>query len=135
MSRSIQLRSVVAQGWTTMFIIFVANLTIDIVKSMLNNGSSKWAEHIGLNGAQVILAVMFVYAIMPMLIRGLPWRGFRPVVVAITVLMTLFVAAHEVSHLMAQDKPFGFFHVLDITHHVMGVAVIVAAVLWAREKD
>ena len=135
MNKSERLRSIVAQGWTMMFIVFLANLTIEVVRSMLTNDSLKWAEHIGTYGLRVILAVMVTYALMPMLVRAVSARWFRPAVVAITALMTLFVGAHEISHLAPLDKPFGFLHALDIAHHVLGISVIAAAVMWARQED
>ena len=55
MSNSEKFRNIVAQGWTLMFIVFVANLTMDIVRSMLSSESTKFAEHMGLGGIQFVL--------------------------------------------------------------------------------
>jgi len=46
----------------------------------------------------------------------------------------LFVLAHEFSH-VGTDKPFGIFHTLDITHHLLAVLTVVAATMWARQQD
>ncbi|MGZ3240267.1 MAG: hypothetical protein ACXWJK_07745 [Burkholderiaceae bacterium] len=104
-NKSERLRNIAAQEWTVMFFVFLANITIDMIKGIINNNSAKWAEHIGMFGHQVILTVMVIYAVMLMLIK------------------------------LSSDKPFGFFHALDLTHHVLGIWVIVAATMWARQPD
>jgi hypothetical protein len=134
MSQGERVRSIVAQGWTMMFMVFLANITIDVVKSMINSNSTQWAEHIGMGGAQFILVIMAIYAVMPILIRTVSARWFRVAVVVLTILMMLFVLAHEFSH-VGTDKPFGVFHTLDITHHLLAVLTVVAATMWARQQD
>ena len=135
MSRSEHWRSIVAQGWTIMFMVFLANIVMDIVRNTVMNSSTQWANHLGMTGVKFVTVIMAIYAVMPVLIRTLSVRWFRYVVVACTALITLFVAAHEVSHLVAADKPFGVLHILDILHHVLGIWVIVATVMWIRQPD
>lgn len=137
MNKSERYRAIVAQGWTMMFIVFLANLVIDLVKGRVGGEEveARWVAHLSMGAIQFILVVLAIYALMPMLIRffSAPW--FRWSVVGFTIFMSLFVAAHEVSHLGTVDKPFGLFHALDITHHLLGAAVAVTAILWARQKD
>jgi hypothetical protein len=128
-------RAMSAQGWTLMFMVFVSNLVIDLIKNTVRGDSTQWAQHLGMPGVQLLLVVMVIYAIMPMLIRSLSAQWFRFAVVGLTVFMGLFVGAHEISHLSPTDKPFGIFHTLDVTHHVLVVWVTVAAVRWARQGD
>lgn len=116
-----------------MFLVFLANIVMDLVRITVEGSTQEWARHLGMPGVKFILAVMTVYALLPVLVRTLAAHWFRYVVVGLTVLMSLFVGAHEVSHLTAGDKPFGLLHLLDLTHHILGIWVTVAAVLWARE--
>jgi len=129
-----QLRSLVAQGWTTMFIVFLANLSLDVIRCIVVGDFSKWAKHLGLGGMDVIAVVMAIYALMPLLIRAVSDQWFKYVTVGVTVFMGLFVLAHEASHLVSGDKPFGIQHALDITHHLLAISTTVAAALWARRK-
>lgn len=62
MSKSERLRSIVAQGWTMMFIVFLANLTIDVVKSLLVGNAANWVGHMGLFGIQVVLGISVIAA-------------------------------------------------------------------------
>ena len=130
-----RLTNFIVQGWTMMFIVYVANLTMDMTRCAVADSCATWSSHIGMGGAKFITVIMVVYTVMPMLIRAVTAKWFRYVVIAMSVLITLFYIAHELSHLAAGDKPFGIFHALDITHHILGVSVIVAASLWARQAN
>jgi len=72
-----------------------------------------------------------IYVFVPMFVLIVSARWFRSVVVGVTVLMTLFFVAHEISHLLSGDKPFGIRHILDFSHHILGVWVTIAATKWA----
>jgi len=117
-----------------MFMVFLANLTLDVVRCIVVGDFTRWAKHLGLGGLDVIAVVMAIYALMPLLVRTISDQWFRFVTVGVTIFMTLFVLAHEASHLVAGDKPFGIQHALDITHHVLGISTAVAASLWARRR-
>ncbi len=135
MHKAEQFRSLVAQGWTMMCIVFVSNLLVDLIKNSVAGPALQvpWAEHLSMGGIQFILVIISIYAIMPVLIRTLSATWFRWTVVGLTVAMGLFVAAHEISHLTALTKPWGLFHALDITHHILVVWVTIGATLWARQ--
>jgi hypothetical protein len=128
-----RLRSWVAQGWTTMFAVFVANLLMDVIRSSVEGSTRQWMDHMGPQGIQVVLVVMAIYAAMPLLVRTFSAVPFRVVVVMLTLFMGLFVAAHEVSHLVQNhDKPFGVLHALDLMHHALVVGTMVAGIAWTR---
>ena len=135
MNKIERMRGIVAQGWTAMFIVSLGNLVMDMIRTAAEGSQARWVEHFGPQGVQFVLIVLSVYAVMPMLVRTLSARWFRGVVVGVTALMTLFVGAHEVVHVAANDKPFGVIHALDITHHILGVWTLVAAIMWARQPD
>jgi len=118
-----------------MFAVFLANIVMDLVRITVMNNATQWADHLGMQGLKFIHVVMAISVLIPMLIRTFSAHWFRYAVVGVTALMTLFVGAHEVSHLIAADKPFGVLHALDLVHHVLGIWVIVAAVMWVRQTD
>lgn len=118
-----------------MFVVFVANIVLDLTKCTVIGDFSAWGAHLGMKGLKFVTTVMAIYAIMPMLVKTIADQWFRYFVIGVSVFMTLFVAAHEVSHLLKGDKPWGIAHALDVTHHILGVWVIFAASIWARQKD
>jgi hypothetical protein len=125
--------NIVTQGWTMMFLVFLANLSIDMTKCAVNADCSVWAAHIGIGGVKLITVIMMIYAVVPMLVRTVSERWIRVAVLPATVFITLFYVAHELSH--RGDKAFGIYHALDITHHIFGIWVIITAVKWLRLKD
>lgn len=126
-------RSLVAQGWTTMLLIFVSNMVMDIVRASVERKLVNWSDHLGPQGIQVVLVVLTIYAVMPLLVRAISGRPFIVVAVMLTFFMGLFVAAHEVSHLTTtRDKPFGILHILDLLHHAVAAFVMYAGIRWFR---
>ena len=91
MTKSDKLRNIVAQGWTMMLIVFLANLLVDLIKIAVEGDTTKWGDHLGMKGVQFLLVIMAIYVFMPMLVRTISATWFRYVVVGLTVLMTLFV--------------------------------------------
>lgn len=129
------LQNTVAHGWTLMFLIFTANLLMDLVRANVDGAVRPWADHMGSFGAQLVYGVMGIYAIMPLLIRSVSARWFRWAVVGVTTFIGLFVVAHEVSHLGSTvHKPLGILHVLDFAHHAVAIWVTGTAALWATRK-
>lgn len=126
------LRDVVVQGWTMMFLVFLAMFIADLTKSAIVQDFGKWHQDPGHGGLTVLLVVMGIYTFMPMLARTVAARWFRWTVVGITAFFTLFFVAHQLAHMLAGDKPFGMLHVLDFSHHLLGIWVTGAAVAWAR---
>jgi len=140
MDKNNQLRNVIAQGWTLMFIVFLANITIEIVKSMLNIDASKWSEHLSAGSVQLILVLMAIYAVVPMLIHTISKRWFRYVSLALAVVITLLhVGIHHMAHGTADpekaSQAISFPHVLHLSHHILGIWVIIVSIMWIRRSD
>jgi len=135
MSKSERMQALVAQGWTSMFIVFLANIVMDLVRIFISGTQAQWLDHMGMPGVRFVLVVMAVYAIVPVVVRAVSARWLRSAVLGLTALMTLFVGAHEVSHLMTGDKPFGPLHALDLAHHLLGIATVCAGIAWIRQPD
>jgi hypothetical protein len=125
--------NIVVQGWTMMFLVFLANLSIDMIKCSVVGDCTAWSAHIGIGGVKLITVIMMIYTVVPMMVRTVSARWIRYAVLPVTMFITLFYIAHELSH--RGDKPFGIYHALDITHHILGVWVLITAVRWIRLKD
>lgn len=126
-------RDLTAHGWTMMFIIFLAMFVVDLTHSAILQDFTKWQKDPGSSGLGILIIIMAIYASMPMLIKSIQAKWFRQTVIGVTVFFTLFFVAHQITHLLAGDKPFGVMHILDFSHHVLGVWVVVVATLWLRE--
>lgn len=129
-------REVLAQGWTTMFIIFTANLVLDSLRCNAMGTCAPYYEHFGNNGVTMITVFMLVYAAMPILIRTIAVPQFRNVVIPVTFFITMMYVGHELGHISKPEeggKPFGFSHALDIAHHILGLSMAIVAISWVRE--
>jgi len=135
MNKSERMRKIVAQAWTSMLVVYVGSNVMDQIRISVAGSQAEWAEHRNIHSVELVLVMMSLYAVMPVLVRTLSARWFRGAVIGVTALMTLFVGAHEISHLSASDKPFGLLHALDMTHHLLGIWALVAAVIWFRQPD
>jgi hypothetical protein len=113
----------------------VANIVLDMARCSVQGECAVWTKHLGMIGVSMVTVIMGLYAVMPLLIRTFSHPVFKVAVSAITVFITLFYIAHELTHLRAGDKPFGVFHTLDIIHHGIAIWMIVVSVMWVRQKN
>ena len=134
-ARQVDVRAIVAKGWTMMFIVFLAMFVSDLTHSAVAGNFAKWSTDPGDFGLKVLLVIMCIYAAMPMLVMSVSPKWFRATVAGVTGFFTLFFLAHELTHLANGDKPFGILHALDICHHVLGIWVTSAAVVWTKRAD
>lgn len=128
-------RDIVAQGWVMMYLVFMAMFITDLTKSAINLDFTKWKNDPGIGGLSILSVVMVIYVFMPMLVKSIEARWFRGLAIGIASFFTLFFIAHQLTHLLAGDKPFGILHILDFSHHALGVWVVVASSLWFRESS
>jgi len=126
-------RAIVAQGWTMMFIIFIAMFVMGLVKSAINEDFSYYQTDPGYQGLAVLTVVMGIYALMPMLVKTFEGRWLGLLSAGLGVFFTMFFIAHQLAHLIEGDKPFSILHLLDIAHHILGVWVVTASVLWVKQ--
>lgn len=119
-------------GWVMMFLIFLAMFVIDLTKSAIAIDFAKWSHDPGNGGLKVLIIVMLFYAFMPVLIKMTNARWFKFVAIGLAVFFTLFFIAHQLTHIVAGDKPTGLMSLLDIAHHILGVIVIYASIGWLR---
>jgi len=128
-------REVLAQGWTTMFVIFTANLVMDSIRCNTTDTCTAYYNHFGNVGATMITVFMLVYSLMPILIRVIQSPRFRYVITPVTMFITMSYVAHELGHISSAEeggKPFGFSHALDIAHHIIGFSMFIIAINWAK---
>jgi len=125
---------VVAQGWILMFLAFLCVNLIEFVNASTNGRLGFFMTREGGAALRVMVTLMLVHAFVPMLVVHFRARAFRWTIAALTMLFGLLMMAHEAAHLLlVRDRPFGFFDLLDITHHALALWVSAIAVRWARE--
>lgn len=126
------LRTSVAQAWVCWLLLVLTMGVIDLVQSAIILDFAKFDNDPGQEGLHMLIIVMTFYAVMPILVRTIDFVIFRWFVVGAASFFTLFFIAHEVSHLIIGDMPWGIRHALDLAHHFIGVWLIITAGRWAR---
>lgn len=124
----------VAMGWILMFLVFICIFLTEFSNSVIGDNlvifKSREAEFF----LRVMVMLMMLHAFVPMLICVIESTWFRWLIVLITGLLTVILIIHQIGHLISETKPFGIFHLLDFSHHGLGVWTTVLAVQWARQS-
>lgn len=134
--REESLRSQIAIGWATALIVLAIMLENMILESIFKDNNFKALRYDpGVNGMKMMLFVLGLYALMPMLVslaNNLSTRIVRWLAVAVTALMFLFFAFHHLAHWYYGERPSPSSHVLDVSHHLLMLWVLVNSIRWAR---
>jgi hypothetical protein len=128
-------RAILIQGWITMGFLFAGNLILDTIRCNTGGSCAEYYEHFGNAGLKMITTFMLVYALMPLYIRVITNRKLRYAITPFTMFITMSYLAHEIGHLAGSDggKPFGWSHIPDILHHVIGISMAYVAVNWVQQ--
>lgn len=122
----------VAQGWTVMFLVFIAIFQMEFIAMSVNADISTFQSPEGRQVFKAAVVLMALHAFMPLLVCSLTARWFRWGVVLVTAFFTVAMVGHQWAHVVKGDKPVALLHLLDLCHHVISAWVTVAAVRWAR---
>ncbi len=74
MNKSERMRSIVAQAWASMLVVYLGNNVMDQIRIAVAGSQAEWAEHLDMQGVKFVLVVMSLYAVMPVLVRTLSAR-------------------------------------------------------------
>jgi hypothetical protein len=131
-NKELSLRLNIAIGWIMMFFVLLAMFVVDLAKSAINENFENWSQDMNEGGLMIMLVIMCIYIFIPMLTLVINAKWYRGFVIGITAFITLFFIAHEIAHMLTGDMPFGLRHILDFSHHILGVWVTIAAVKWSK---
>ena len=123
----------VAQGWILMFLVMVCIFMLELIVQLINGDPFLRSPECA-RGLRVGVALILVHAFVPMLVCTFDGPRFRWLVTGLTGLFTLAMLAHQAMHLVTHTKEFGYFDLLDLTHHTLGLWVTLLARRWALES-
>ncbi len=126
-----KLQSIVALGWVVLLVLFLAIVLLPLVQAAIIDDFTRFALHPTQQEWGGICTFIFAYALMPMLTRLFNRIWFRWLNVALLVFVTVFMARHQVQHMM-EGVRYGFFGLIDVAHHVVGLLLVFLAIRWAR---
>ena len=128
-------RNILTTAWAGMLAVLLAMLLIDPLQHAMT-GQYEALTHTlqhdpGTLGLRVLIGMLCANTLMQVGIQmfGSPaWRSF---VLVITAFYGLFFLIHQVVH-VAGGEALGLHTVLDVTHHLLAVAAVVAAYQWRK---
>jgi hypothetical protein len=133
--RERHLQTTVAQGWLVLAGLILTLMVSDLMQGAIKADFTEFAHHPGpeeWGAVCVYLSVYFVLSVSTRLVGAVWYRWASALFLA---LITFGTASHTVEHMLAGDKVYGIYAVVDAAHAVVGVALTVVAVLWARSKS
>jgi hypothetical protein len=126
------LRSAISIGWLSMFVVLVFNTLTELMMSTMRGEATHWTQHhVGTEGLIASLALMPVYALMPILTRMVSGRWFKWVAVVLGAVIGLITVAHQLGDMLEGERVW-YSHATFLVHHVLAVLVLVASVRWLR---
>ncbi len=117
-----------------MFLIFVCITISEFLNATVSGNLSIYTSEEGAAALKVMVMLMLLHAFVPMLVLTLDARWFRWSIAILTLLFGLLMIGHEIMHvLVAKNREFGVFDLLDFAHHGLAIWVAILAVRWVRE--
>ena len=124
----------VAQGWILMFLVLICIFLTEVSNNIFANELQIYQSSEGKMALKAMVMLMMLHAFVPMLVCTIDAPWFRWTVVGITGMLTLVMVGHEIMDMVRNVREFSIFHMLDFTHHVLGVWVTLIALAWATES-
>lgn len=128
-------RNILTTAWAGMLAVLLAMLLIDPLQHAMS-GQYEALTHTlqhdpGILGLRVLIGMLCANTLMQVgiqLFSGPTWRSF---VLVITALYGSFFLIHQVVH-VAGGEALGLHTMLDVTHHLLAVAGVMAAHKWRK---
>ena len=128
------LQSILSQGWTALMLTLVMLGLTDLFLGAIRNSFFHVSIHPGIKGWVVTCIVASIYILMSVLVRLCSVRWFRWFNAGLLILVTvLFMIHHAVDAIKFASTHHDVYHVVNTTHHVVGVLMSILAVRWARQ--
>ena len=128
-------RNTLSTAWASMLAVLLAMLLIDPLQYAMQGQYEALTHSLqqdpGVGGLCVLIGMLCMNTLMQVGIQmfsGTTWRGF---VLVMTALYGLFFLIHQAVH-VAGGEALGLHTLLDVTHHLLAVAGVVAAHQWRK---
>lgn len=124
-----------AHAWIGLLLVMISMLLVMTIHALIEESPELLYFDPGPAGLRMLILVTGFYALMPMvthLVHATRLRPLRWLIVVLGVLSLLYFMAHHASHWTRGERPDFNSHVLDLTHHILALWLIVTSVRWAR---
>lgn len=128
------LQSILSQGWTALMLTLVMLGLTDLFLGAIRNSFFHVSIHPGIKGWVVTCVVASIYILMSVFVRLFSVNWFRWFNAGLLMLVTVLVMIHHaVDAIKFASTHHDVYHVVNATHHVVGILMSIFAVRWARQ--
>lgn len=125
-----QMKSVIAQGYVGMLFLLVMMTVSDLTVAGLTKNFDPLQNDPGIMGLWMTAVLLCVNVLIQIAIQTFDGKKFRQGIYVVSIIYLLLFVAHQIFHFAAGDGlTIDFLY--DITHHVLGIWVIIYARRWA----
>ncbi len=128
------IRSVIVQGYIGMLFLLVMMTVSDLTAAGLSKNLDLLQNDPGTIGLWMTAILLCINILIQIAIRTFDGRKFRQSIYVISVIYMLLFVAHQIFHFAAGDR-ITIDLMYDITHHIIGIWVIIYASKWAKLRE
>src|SRR3989344_7529196 len=125
------IRGVIVQGYVGMLFLLIIMTVSDLTVAGLSKNLDMLQNDPGIVGLWMTAVLLSVNVLVQIAIRTFDGKKFRQSIYAASIIYMLLFVAHQIFHFAAGDGV-TIDLMYDITHHIIGIWVIIYARKWAK---
>lgn len=128
------IRSVIVQGYVGMLFLLVMMTVSDLTAAGLSQNFDLLQNDPGTIGLWLTAVLLSFNVLIQIAVRTFDGKKFRQSIYVISIIYMLLFVGHQIFHFAAGDGV-TIDLMYDITHHIIGIWVIIYAFKWAKLKQ
>lgn len=128
------IKSIIVQGFVGMLFLLLMMTISDLVKAGLTENFSLLQRDPGIIGLWLTAILVCVNVLIQIAIRTFDGKKFRWNIFIISIIYAVLFVLHQIFHLIVGDG-INIHFMFDITHHIIGIWVIIYAFKWAKLEE
>ena len=128
------IRSVIVQGYVGMLFLLIMMTLSDLTVAGLSKNFDILQNDPGVAGLWMTAALLCINVLIQIAIRTFDGKKFRQGIYVASIIYMLLFVAHQIFHFVAGEGV-TIDLMYDITHHIIGVWVIIYARKWAKLEE
>ncbi len=125
------IKNIIVQGYVGMLFLLVMMTVSDLTVAGLSQNLNLLQNDPGTVGLWMTAILLSINVLIQIAIRTFDGRKFRQSIYVASIIYMLLFVAHQIFHFAAGDGV-TIDLMYDITHHVIGIWVIIYARKWAK---
>lgn len=125
------IRSIIAQGYAGMLFLLIMMTVSDLTVAGLSKNLDLLQNDPGTVGLWMTAILLCINVLIQIAVRTFDGKKFRQLIYVASIIYMLLFVVHQIFHFAAGDGV-TIDLMYDITHHIIGVWVIIYAYKWVK---